>query len=192
MSNLVPLYMDTSTEIPLLFPEEVKRIQEAYPDENVVEVYDSEKAGMLKVVPKLLKGIKFNFSIDASSTLKQEQGQQHQALTEVINTFITGAAVLQPMLQQEGYELNFGELMKQWMITSGFDDTEKILTKSTGQPQAQQAQTPMTPDGVPAIPGLNVPDANHNPTPPPERMQPNFQDPAIAAAHQAIQQGVTQ
>jgi hypothetical protein len=47
MSNLVPLYMDTSTEIPLLFPEEVKRIQEAYPDENVVEVYDSEKAGML-------------------------------------------------------------------------------------------------------------------------------------------------
>jgi hypothetical protein len=192
MANLVPLYMDTSTDVPLLFPEEVKRIQEAYPDEDVVQVYDSEKAGMLKVNPKLLKGVKFNFSIDASSTLKQEQGEQHQALTEVINTFIQGAAVLQPMLQQEGYELNFGELMKQWMITSGFDDTEKILTKTAATSAGQQQPMQMTPDGVPAIPGINVPDPNHNPTPPPERMQPNFQDPAIAQAHQMITGGLSQ
>jgi hypothetical protein len=170
-ANLFAEKHEVDVDIPLMFADEIKRIGEQYADDLMegnptpFEVYDSEEAGNLALPGGHLKGVTYHFSIDASSSLKRDQMQERQVLTEVL-TISTQNPLLMQSVQQAGFQLNMGELFKRWLISGGVEDVEKILTDTGKNPQTQMAtmQSQVEPQGssLPPVfqPGNSVQDPN--------------------------------
>lgn len=154
--------LTTKQEKPIeisLFESEIKKLQEAYPDEDLsqvfggtVRLFESGKAGNMKVGAEswvdeeTQKAAKFKYIIDSGSTMKTDDEAEHTALTELMALVLKFPNAVGQIEQTGKVQLgdkvfNFGEAMKRYVITSGVQDGEKIISESQegGQPgQAEQ------------------------------------------------------
>ncbi len=86
--------------------------------------------GSAKVtVPKgKLKG-RYKFIVDTSSSMLEDDSQEHERLTEVMTLALqVGVDQINAMLQQEGQGFSFANLFKRWIITGGAKDWDEIIT----------------------------------------------------------------
>lgn len=131
-----------------MFSEEIREIEEKYPD--VLELIDRKmygERGEISIKPGSYKGIKFDYEIVPSSTLKVSELEQNQALTQMLELVMKSPQLIQAAAQ-EGKTIKIGELFKQWVISSGVQDWDKIITEGEpdqemGMPQEQPIPSDM-------------------------------------------------
>jgi len=149
--------LSTKQEKPIditLFKSDLKKLQEAYPDEDLstvfgLKAYTSGNAGKLTVASDTWKdgksNIKFKYIIDSGSTMKKDDEEEHDALVEIMALILKFPDALPQITQKGTFTLgdktfNFGEAIKRYIITSGVQDSEKIISDNKdqqGQPGAQ-------------------------------------------------------
>lgn len=172
--------------------DEITQIRNRYPDIN--EMVD-EKNGELIIKPDDIKDTKYKFNIDAGSTIKKDEMVENETLTSLIELIfqIPGAA---QQIEQTGIvkvgdkQINFGETVKRWIITSGVSDWDKIVEDAVdmgvpedmlspemmGQPQGQPPQG-MPPMGQPMPPEMMGMPPQQPMGMPPQGMPPQGQQP---------------
>lgn len=121
-----------------LSKEDIDVIKSVNPD--VVEMFESGKYGQLIIKPDETKNVNCRFFIDAGSTLKKDEMLENETLTSILGfVFKIPGAIEQ--IQQTGkvrlgdISINFGELFKRWIITSGTQDWDKIVSEEEQPPQ---------------------------------------------------------
>lgn len=111
-----------------IFENEIKRIQEIQPD--VMELFESGKAGQLIVKPQELGGdkrnIRYKFFIDTGSTMKREESQEYNSLMNLA-ILITKFPQAIDAMREKGKDIDFSELFKRLFINSGTQDWDKII-----------------------------------------------------------------
>ena len=132
---------------------DIEPIQAAFPD--VAEIYESGKAGEIKIKPDDVKDVNYKFYIDPGTTAKKDELIENQTLISILTLFMKSPELRQE-IQKDGYDISLTELVKRVLITSGVQDWEKIFTPLKEQGQAQpQGQVP--PQGGEMPPGGEVP-----------------------------------
>ncbi len=114
-----------------LAKEELDAIAKIHPD--VVEMFQSGKYGQLIVKPSETKNLNCRFFIDAGSTLKKDELVENQNLTSILSLVLKLPGAIEQISQTGKVKLgnlviDFGELFKRWMITSGTKDWDKIVS----------------------------------------------------------------
>lgn len=177
-----------------LFKDEIEDLKQNYDD--VAEMIDEEMRdsgdGKITIKPFNDDKTPYRFYIDAGTTMKKDDLAENETLTSMIELLIKipGAAEQIAQTGEVRFGNNvfvFGEALKQWIITSGIENSEKIVKTEepqgavdpvTGQPmqggmpqgvgQPQQQMNPMdalTPEDLQLInsfqqdDGLNAPTA---------------------------------
>ncbi|MGE5445186.1 MAG: hypothetical protein ACM3SR_11400 [Ignavibacteriales bacterium] len=136
VEKVYDLFMDlvaTKQETPIkitLFEQELQQIGDMNAD--VLDMFESGKAGEIIIKPSDIKDTKYKFFIDAGSTYKQDEAQEQLSLSEGMQLLlkIPGAAeqVMQTGTIQLGEKVvDFGEMYKKWLISRGIQDWEKII-----------------------------------------------------------------
>lgn len=145
--------LTTKQEKPIditLFKSDIRKLQEAYPNEDVTQVFGIKNYtsgnGKIQVPSSSWKSgkntIKFKYTIDSGSTMKKEDDEEHQALVEIMGLILKFPDAL-PQISQKGTftmgdkVFNFGEAIKRYIITSGVQDSEKIISDNKDNPQSQ-------------------------------------------------------
>lgn len=153
-NNMVDLMATQQQEKPIdltLFEGDIKQIQSQYPDVmEMVKSYKSGKAGQLTVTSKDLGAgkTKYKYFIDAGTSLREDTETINQTLTNMLQLFIHSPQILQAMTQgPRPRSIDFGELISQWVNTSGLQDPSKIVVEiappqATPQPQQQPQPQP--------------------------------------------------
>lgn len=148
-----------------LFESEIQDLQKSYPDIN--QQYD-QRTGKLTVKKGSASEL-YDYEIVSGSTYAVDQKQQQQNLSNLLVMFQQSQTpqgnLLVEQLKQDGYEFNFGELLKRIISNSGIQDWDKILTELSPQQQGQQIldahaaqfqqalQAMQQPGQIPAQPG---------------------------------------
>jgi len=138
---------------------EVEQIKKRYPD--VQELLKGDK-GELVIKPTDITDTKYRFNIDTGSTVQKDQALENETLTSLLELIfkIPGAP---EQIQATGtitvgnQTINFAEIMKQWVITSGIHDWDKIIEDAKemgieeGMMPNQQEMMPPMPQGMPPM-----------------------------------------
>lgn len=162
--------LTTKQEKPIevtLFKSDIQKIKESFPNEDFsslfnggLKVFQSEQAGTLKIsadnwketIPSEIEGkkdtvntIKFKYMIDPGSTMKTDDEAEHVALTEImalILKFPSAAGQIEQTgkVQIGDKTFNFGEAIKRYIITSGVQDGEKIISDNKENPEQKQEE----------------------------------------------------
>lgn len=194
MLNLLFIKQEQPIKIDL-FKEEVAELRKAYPDDRKLMelgMHDSGNFGSMDVTRDHLRPMKgkdaserpYRFYIDSSSTAKQDQAMEHEAISEMLLTLVkAGGPQMFP-------NVDFAELVKRWAMSAGIQDAEKLIKDPAKMATQEQQQT--GPDGLPIIPGVNTPGAEVGKPPPLARPEFNTHDPEAAAAMQNMMETTTQ
>lgn len=188
---------------------DLRKVQEVAPD--VVEMFEVGNMGRVVIKPQQIANVEYRYVIDQGSTVKTDEGQENEALTQILK-FISEIPNALESLAQGGKlplgnkMIDVGELIKRWIISKGVTDWDKIVIENengqnvlnmenqnvqnavtqafAGAPNNQGQQPPMPPQ-QPPMPSQQPP----MPVQPPMPAQPqiNFEDPAIAQAFQELQ-----
>lgn len=136
-----------------LFEGEIKRLENAFPEQagQLAEIFESKTFGKMKVEKGTLQGKKedgqywkYRFDIDPGTTMQKDQQEEHLAVTEII----AGISKIPGAMEQIGATgkiklgnkvIDFGELFKRHIITSGIQDWERIVTEEAEQVMAEGA-----------------------------------------------------
>lgn len=120
-----------------LFKDEIEQLARSYPE--IKDSYNPE-TGKLSV-PKGNGSELYDYEIVSGSTYAVDQKQQQQNLANLLTMFQQAQTpqgnLLIEQLKTDGYQFNFGELMKRIISNSGIQDWDKILTEMTPEEQAQ-------------------------------------------------------
>lgn len=153
--------MATKQEKPIklnLMAKELQDIAQQYPD--AVEMFESNEMGAVTIKPQEIKGATYKFYIDPGTTLKRDEQSENEVSTQLM-TFIAQMPGAAEQIAKDGKVrlgnkvIDFGELMKRSVITSGLQDSEKIITDMTPEDMAkanfeqQQLQGMMGGQGMP-------------------------------------------
>jgi hypothetical protein len=117
--------------------EDFDAIAQINPD--VAEMFESGKYGQLIVKPDEVKNTNARFFIDAGSTLKRDEITENETLTSILTLVLKLPGAMEQIIQTGkvklgNISLNFGELFKRWIITSGTQDWDKIVSEEeTGE-----------------------------------------------------------
>lgn len=158
--NLMIDLLTTKQEKPIdltLFEGEIAKLRAAYPDqaEEVAEIFESGSVAKMKVSKEMYakpngEPGKYKFDIETGTTMKKDDAQEHAALTELLAmiTKMPGMAeqAASGQIQMGNMTINVGELIKRHIITSGVQDSDKIITEvdmNTPQGQEQMAEQQM-------------------------------------------------
>jgi len=132
-----------------LFEGEIEEIASLYPD--VVEMFEDGTGGKLTIKPEAIEG-RYRFFIDSGSTIAKDEAMQNQALTGILQVVMGNPAVIQA-IREKGKDLDMGELLKHWLLTSGVVGADKMITDyqlPVNQPAPNQAPGgPQIPPGGP-------------------------------------------
>lgn len=125
-----------------IFDADVERIQQQFgEDADFVNVMG--KSAKVSVAKKLIKG-NYRFVVDASSTMRQDEEAQAETISQILGFYLNNPQAVDQLLQQSGYQFNFGAAFKSYVYNSGINDPESIVSKlggGNGQPlQMQPAQ----------------------------------------------------
>jgi len=127
-----------------LFKGEIEKIKDVYPD--IVEMYDSGEFGKITIKPEAIKG-EFKFFIDSGSTVARDTALENQSLSGILSILVKTPALIEAM-RQKGKDIDLGELVKRWIVTSGIQDADKIIVDFVERQQpgvAGEAQQPQPP-----------------------------------------------
>lgn len=170
-----------------LFEGEIDNIAELYPD--VTEYFESGSNGKITVKGDMVKG-SYRFFIDSGTTMLRDTALENQTITAVMTMLLnttnpqTGVSTMRESLQQKGKDIDMGELVKRWIMTSGISGADKIITDFV--------PTQPAPGMDPMMQGGQAMDPNTGqPMPPPDpaaeaQAQGGFADPDIAAVAQQL------
>jgi len=162
MVNLVSKKQSKAIAI-RMFDTEVEELARSYPE--IKEMYNS-KSGNLTIDKKTTGSTLYDYELVSGSTYALDQDKQQENLSQIMTLYMQSQTpqgnLLTAQLQQEGYNLNFGELFKRIVSNSGIQDWDKILEEQTEdekadavlqndaqafmsaiQQQAQQSQVPV-------------------------------------------------
>lgn len=153
-----------------VFDAEIKEIRDSGL-EDVMDIFETEKEAEITLSKKYLFK-KTKFYIDGGTTLQEDQTTQHLAYKELVDAFVAAPQLI-GILSAQGYKFSFGEVIKQYVITGGAKDPEKIISQV-------QPDTP-TGDGEAAGPQAMMDALTGKPAP-----QPEAPDPTKDADHQLI------
>lgn len=175
--------------------EDLKKVAEVSPD--VVEMFEEGDMGQVVIKPKDVANCEYRYEIDGGSTVKKDEMMENATITELIGlvTKIPGAMeqIAQGGIFRVGnQQIEFGEMIKRWIISSGITDWDKIVTEvkepdmaNFEDPALQQAFQGMNPGQPPqGMPPQGMPQG----MPPIPQQQPQqFQDPQIAQVMAELQ-----
>ena len=145
-----------------LFKDDIKKIKEQYPNEDFstlfngqLTMYDSQQAGKIDIQAAewrqpVVKGedpktIKFKYLMDPGSTMLADEKGEHESLNEIMALILKFPEAM-PQIQQTGklslgnMSFNFGQAIKRYIITSGVQDSGKIIEDKKDNPEAQQEE----------------------------------------------------
>lgn len=158
-----------------LYEEDLRKVEEVAPD--VVEMFETGDMGKVTIKPSDIKNCEYRYEIDSGSTVKKDEIIENQTLSELIGLIMKLPGAME-QIQQGGLfnlgdkSIDFGELLKRWIISSGITDWDKIVTENAqqeganfedpalmeqfaqmgGMPQGQQM-----PQGQPGMPPQGMP-----------------------------------
>lgn len=112
-----------------MFPEEIEQIAREFPE--IKDSYD-ENTGKI-TVKSSKKNALYDYEIVSGSTFAVDQKAQQQNLSQMLDMFMQNGDMLTQKLQQDGFNLKFGELFKRVISNSGIQDWDKILEEMTEQ-----------------------------------------------------------
>lgn len=135
--ELINTQQDEPIEL-YLFGDEIKQIiGQGYDDIKDMVQFVGKKSGkdvadanavFIRIKPDKLKNNKgFRYRIDAGSSLAQDHEEQHEQLTEIMQTYIANPMSIETLLNAGGQTVDFPELFKQWFITGGMREWNNIL-----------------------------------------------------------------
>jgi hypothetical protein len=121
-----------------MFPDEVQEIAREYPE---ISQYYNEDSGKLSM-PKARKSVMYDYEIVSGSTYALDQDAQQENLARLLELYRSSQTPqgnqLVADLDKEGYKLNFGELFKRIVSSSGVQDWDKILTEKSEQEKGDE------------------------------------------------------
>lgn len=154
--------LTTKQEKPIsvdLFADDIKKLKEQYPEEDFsalfngeLTIYDSGKAGKINVNAKEWKNaengnIKFKYIMNSGSTMLSDEKSEHESLAEIMALILKFPEAM-AQIQQTGevkmgnMSFNFGQAIRRYIITSGVQDSNKIIADQNDNPEnAQMKQT---------------------------------------------------
>lgn len=145
-----------------IFKEEIESLQQTHPEasEELMEVYESGEFGKLNLKKgDLSKAKQWKFFIDTGTTMQKDSQTEQAEVLQLIEMLskVPGIADQIPngKVRMGDYEIDFGELIKRLLVSSGVDNQEKIIKQiEEGVPaeqmdpaimqQIQQIQDPRT------------------------------------------------
>jgi ssRNA-specific RNase YbeY (16S rRNA maturation enzyme) len=119
-----------------LSEQDLKAIAEINPD--VVEMFESGKYGQLIVKSDETKNVNCRFFIDAGSTYKKDEMLENETLTQILSLIFKIPGAMEQIMKNGkvvlgDVSINFGELFKRWIISSGVQDWDKIVEGAENQ-----------------------------------------------------------
>ncbi|MEA2112848.1 MAG: hypothetical protein U9P50_02660 [Patescibacteria group bacterium] len=131
----------------MLFGKELEEFQAQYPEEEFT-IYDG--TGDITVEEEDLKG-EFKYVMDAGTTLKKDESIENESLRDLIMLAVRVPGGLEQISQTGKInfgdkQLDFGEAMKRFVVTSGVAEADKIIRDAMpeeqmiGQMQAQKQE----------------------------------------------------
>lgn len=135
-----------------MFEKEIENIANSSPD--VLDMLEYTEKGGIMISPEKLKDASYKYYIDAGSTLKKDEAQEKQAATDVVKLIFEIPGAVEQAMQTGQVKigdkaLDFGELIKRVVVTSGMQDAEKIIVEGAGVVQPQQPQDMGMQGGMP-------------------------------------------
>lgn len=128
-----------------LFPEEIKELQEQYPDANLQY---NDKTGQLKIGKSQFRNILFDYDLVSGSTYQADKTDQQANLQQVFGALTEGMTqdaqgqITSPLIQrlkQEGKEVSVSEAFTQILANAGTQNWNKIvIDKTNGDPEKYQ------------------------------------------------------
>lgn len=125
----------TKLDVPMtmrIFGSEVKDLQKTYPEEDILEMFESGTRGNVKIDKNLLNDeadgepTQYDFELESGSTVAKNNMDEGEAASQVIKDFIDAPELLK-YIQQRGKDIDFAELYKRRLIGSSVKDWDKIL-----------------------------------------------------------------
>lgn len=167
-----------------IFGAEIEDLAKAYPDEDILEVFDSKERGNATVDKTRfmepdksgnLTPVKFDFELDAGSTLKSNPEEEGAFLQALLDTYLKDQGYREA-LAAKGKEIDVAELTKRIMMKGPTKDWDRILVDNTSVEQNAAGGE------VGVDTGMAGTTAEVAPTPPTPASNGEFKDPDIAAA----------
>jgi len=140
-----------------LFEGEIKRLRSQFPEQadELAEIFESGTYGKMKVEKGVLGGgdWKYRFDIDAGTTGKKDQEEEHYSVTEMLTTLTKIPGALEEAKQTGKVRfgnivVDFGELIKRHIVTSSVQDWDRIVYEDEqgevaedGEPLSEKEQT---------------------------------------------------
>jgi hypothetical protein len=123
-----------------IFKKEIEKIQNLYPNENIVEVFNSGEAGRATIGTDTFKEngdpINFRFYIDPGTTMKKDDAIENQTIGNLMALVLKNPMIIQA-LEMKGQTVDIGEMFKRYLITSGTQDWDKIIIQKTETPEGE-------------------------------------------------------
>jgi hypothetical protein len=95
-------------------------------------MFETGDMGQVTIKHTDIANVDYRYEIDSGSTVKKDEILENQTLTEILGLVMKIPGAMQ-MLAQGGkiplgnMQLDMGELMKRWIISSGVTDWDKII-----------------------------------------------------------------
>lgn len=130
MVNLISKKQSSAIAIRMFQPE-IEDLARTYPD--IKEMYD-EKTGKLTIDKKKTGSTMYDYEIVSGSTYSLDEKSQQENLSALLQMFIGNPQIgmqIRQMLEQEGYEVKIGEMVKRAFSKSGIQDWNKLIVEKT-------------------------------------------------------------
>jgi hypothetical protein len=124
----------TSSTVIRLFHDEIQELIVNHPE--VEKLYD-KKTGKLYLNKKHLNSTLYDYEIISGSSYLLDKQEQQAALLELIKTFMKNPD-LKPMVEQEGYRIKMGEVLKSFISSMGLNNWNKIIEEKTDEEIADE------------------------------------------------------
>lgn len=137
-----------------VFKDEVQSLSALFPDENIVDMYESGDFGEVNIEKGVFAdkamGVdeetgeeveidvptKFRFFIDHGTTMMKDNAEENNIVHKYLDLVIKNPQIVQA-LAAKGDTIDIGELFKRGLITSGIQDWDKILIEGDKNPNGQ-------------------------------------------------------
>lgn len=167
---------------------DLRAVAEIAPD--VVEMFEVGGMGQVKIKPTDINDVDYRYEIDAGSTVKKDEILENQTLTEILGFVMKIPSAMQALAQGGTIpigdkQINVGELIKRWVISSGITDWDKIIVDNEQGENAMNMEDPKMAQAVQGAMGAPQGQPALSQMPPNQPM--DFSDPAIAAVFQELQ-----
>lgn len=117
-----------------IFGDEIQAIQDAgFEDvKDMLQISDSKQYAKLTVKGDFFKGTSAKYYVDPGTTREKDQSEQNDALSNLLVLF-SKVPNLDQALQAQGYQVDFGAVIRGIVNSSGVDNPDQIITKTPVQ-----------------------------------------------------------